>query len=61
MLVIIPEAELIYIGKVIKNMKYERISEENIKYDNLIFNKTGNKHQFIKSVEFGNKSHIEGN
>ena len=60
-LVIIPEDNLIYIGKVITDMKYERIEEDKIKYNNLIFNKPGDGHQFVKSVEFGNKNDIEGN
>lgn len=59
-LVIIPDDELIYIGKVIENMKYERISEDKIKYNNVIFNKTGAGHQFITNIEFGNESQVEG-
>lgn len=31
-----------------------------IKYNNLIFNKTGDGHQFITNIEFGNKDEIEG-
>lgn len=59
-LVIIPDDELIYIGTVIENMKYERISENKIKYNNMIFNKTGDGHQFIKNIEFGDKNQVEG-
>lgn len=35
-LVIIPDDELLYIGSVIQNMKYERISENEIEYNNVI-------------------------
>lgn len=59
-LVIIPEDELIYIGKVIENMSYERIEKDKIKYNNILFNKTGKGHQFIRKIEFGNKEKIEG-
>lgn len=59
-LVIIPDDELIYIGTVIENMKYERISESKIKYNNMIFNKTGDGRQFIKNIEFGDKNQVEG-
>jgi hypothetical protein len=59
-LVVIPEDELIYIGEVIENMSYEKIVEDKIKYNNILFNKTGEGHQFIRKVEFGNKEEIEG-
>ncbi len=59
-LVIIPEDNLIYIGKVIENMKYEKISEDKIKYNNIIFNKTGEGHQFIVKIEFGDVEVVEG-
>lgn len=59
-LVIIPDDELIYIGKVIENMNYERLSEDMIKYNNTIFNKTGEGHQFITKIEFGNEDQVEG-
>ena len=59
-LVIIPDDELIYIGKVIENMEYERITETKIKYNNKIFNKTGEGHQFITNIEFGSEEKIEG-
>ena len=59
-LVIIPDDELIYIGRVIENMIYERISEDNIKYNDITFNKTGEGHQFIKKIEFGNEDEVEG-
>ena len=60
MLVIIPDDELVYIGKVIENMQYERISEEVIKYENIEFTKTGDGHQFVKNIEFGNENEVEG-
>lgn len=59
-LVIIPEDNLIYIGKVIENMKYEKISNDKIKYNNIIFNKTGEGHQFIVNIEFGDEEVVEG-
>lgn len=59
-LVIIPDDELIYLGKIIKDMKYERVSEDKISYNNVIFNKTGDGHQFIKQIEFGNIDEVEG-
>lgn len=59
-LVIIPDDDLVYIGEVIENMKYERISEDIIKYNNLVFNKTGEGHQFITKIEFGGKDEVEG-
>lgn len=59
-LVVIPDDELIYIGRVIKNMEYERISEDKIRYNNEIFNKTGDGHQFIINIEFGNVEEVEG-
>lgn len=60
MLVIIPDDELVYIGKGIENMQYERISEEVIKYENIEFTKTGDGHQFVKNIEFGNENEVEG-
>lgn len=59
-LVIIPNDELIYIGKVIKDMKYERISQDRIKYNDTLFNKTGEGHQFIIKIEFGDENQVEG-
>jgi hypothetical protein len=59
-LVIIPDDELIYIGKAIENMNYERLSKDRIKYNNTIFNKTGEGHQFITKIEFGNENLVEG-
>lgn len=59
-LVIIPDDNLIYIGKVIGKMRYEKISDDKIKYNNILFNKTGEGHQFIKKIEFGNEDEVEG-
>ena len=59
-LVVIPDDELMYIGEVFENLDYERISNEQIKYKNIIFNKTGDGHQIITNVEFGNIQEIEG-
>lgn len=59
-LVIIPDDNLIYIGSVIENMDYKKISEDKIKYDDVIFNKTGEGHQFITNIEFGNEDEVEG-
>lgn len=59
-LVIIPADNLTYIGEVIPNMKYEKISNDKIRYNNIIFNKTGEGNQFIKKIEFGNKNEVEG-
>ena len=59
-LVIIPDYKLISIGKVIESMKYERISEEKIKYNNVTYSKTGEGHQFITNIEFGDENEVEG-
>ena len=59
-LVIIPDDELIYIGEIIENMKYERLSKDKIKYNDTLFSKTGEGHQFITKIEFGNEDEIEG-
>lgn len=59
-LVIIPDDELIYIGKIIDNMKFERISEKEIIFENKIFYKVGNGNQFILRIEFGNEDQVEG-
>lgn len=59
-LVIIPDDELIYIGRIIENMRYERMYEDTIKYNDKLFTKTGEGHQFITKIEFGNKDEVEG-
>ena len=55
-LVIIPDDELIYIGRIIENMRYE----DRIKYNDTLFSKTGDGHQFITKIEFGNEDEVEG-
>ena len=60
-LVIIPDDELMYVGCVIENMNYKRLSEDSISYNNKIFNKTGEGHQIITKVEFGDNEEVEGN
>ena len=59
-LVIIPDDELIYIGRVIENMRYVKISEDTIKYNDKLFRKAGEGHQFITKIEFGNEDEVEG-
>jgi hypothetical protein len=59
-LVIIPDDELIYVGKVINNMNYKRLNENSISYNDRAFNKTGDGHQFITKIEFGNEDEVEG-
>lgn len=59
-LVIIPEDNYIYIGKVIDNMQYEKISDDQIKYEGNIFNKAGDGHQYIINIEFGTEDEVEG-
>ena len=61
MLVIIPDDNYMYIGQIIKDMKFERISYKEIKYKDMIFNKVGEGNQYIKKIEFGNLDEIEGN
>jgi hypothetical protein len=57
-LVIIPDDNLLYIGKEIEGMKYERPEENALKYNGKTFNKTGDGNQFIKNIEFG--TDVEG-
>lgn len=59
-LVVIPDDELIYIGEAFEDLKYERVSENQIKYNNIIFTKTGDGHQFITNIEFGLEDEVEG-
>lgn len=58
-IVIIPDDELIYIGRVMENMRYERMSKDRIKYNDILFSKTGEGHQFITKIEFGNEDEVE--
>lgn len=59
-LVVIPDDELIYIGEAFEDLKYERVLENQIKYNNIIFTKTGDGHQFITNIEFGLEDEVEG-
>ena len=59
-LVIIPDDNLISIGEVIENMNYQRISDEIIKYNDVIFNKTASGHQYITKIEIGLEDEVEG-
>lgn len=59
-LVIIPDDNLISIGEVIENMNYQRISDEIIKYNDVIFSKTASGHQYITKIEFGLEDEVEG-
>ena len=43
-LVIIPDDDLIYIGSVVEDMDYERISNDCIKYNDRLFSRTGDGH-----------------
>ena len=59
-LVIIPEDDFMYIGEIIEDMKYQRIDAETINYQNEQYSKTGEGHQIIMNVEFGNENEVEG-
>ena len=51
-LVIIPDDELIYIGTIVENMNYKRLSNDKIEYNNKIYNN--------KKIEFGSTEEVEG-
>lgn len=59
-LVIIPDDNLIYIGEAFENLNYERLTENQIKYKDMIFTKTGDGHQIITNIEFGLENDVEG-
>lgn len=59
-LVIIPDDNLVYIGCVIENMNYVKTSEIELEYNDKKYNKTGEGHQYIKNIEFGNINEVEG-
>lgn len=59
-LVIIPDDSLIYIGEAFENLNYERLNENQIKYNDMIFTKTGDGHQIITNIEFGLEDEVEG-
>lgn len=52
-LVIIPDDDLIYIGKEIENLKFRRQEESVLFYNENLFVKVGDGNQFIKNIEFG--------
>lgn len=60
-LVIIPDDNLIYIGQVVNDLNYERVSFDVLHYNEFVFDKTGEGHQYIVNIEFGNEEEIEGN
>lgn len=57
-LVIIPDDNLLYIGKEIEDMKYERPAIDRLIYDEKIYHKTGEGNQYIKNIKFG--TDVEG-
>lgn len=59
-LVIIPSDELIYLGGVIPDLDYRRISDDEIEYDNQIFHYTGAGHQIVTEIVFGDPKDTEG-
>lgn len=59
-LVVIPEDNYMYIGEVIKNMKYQQKDKETIIYENKEYKKTGDGHQIIVNIEFGSQDEVEG-
>ena len=59
-LVIIPDDDFIYLGEVIENMNFSRVSDEEIIYENVRYKKTGEGNQFITKIEFGDKDQVEG-
>ena len=52
-LVIIPDDDLIYIGKEIENLKFRRPEESVLFYNENLFVKVGDGNQFINNIEFG--------
>ena len=59
-LVIIPDDNLVYIGYVVENMNYIKTSETELEYNGKTYHKTGEGHQYIKNIEFGNINEVEG-
>ncbi len=58
-LVIIPD-ELVYLGKVVEDMKYKELENGNIIYDGKEYVSAGTDYQLVKKIEFGNKDNTEG-
>lgn len=59
-LVIIPDDNLMYVGEVIENLKYNRVSDSELEYMGRVYSKTGDGHQYITKIEFGSESEVEG-
>ena len=59
-LVLSPADGIIYLGKVVEALPYQRVSEEEIVYRGEVLYKTGEGHQFITKIEFGKKEEVEG-
>ena len=59
-MIIIPDDDLLYIGKVVNDLDWKRISENEIQYNGEIYHKTGGGHQIISKIEFGNEEEVEG-
>lgn len=59
-LVVIPDDNLIYIGEVINNLQYKRLSPTSLQYENKIYNKTGDGNQYVLNIEFGELNEVEG-
>lgn len=59
-LVIIPEDNYMYVGEIIKDMKYKYQNSETIIYEGKEYTKTGEGHQIIVNIEFGHEAEVEG-
>lgn len=59
-LVLSPADAILYLGKVVEVLPYQRVSEEEIVYRGEVLYKTGEGHQFITKIEFGKKEEVEG-
>ncbi len=59
-LVVIPDDNMIYIGEVIPQLNYKKISDNEISYNDRVFNKVGDGHQFITKIEFKGNTEVEG-
>ena len=59
-LLIIPADNLTYLDKEIDSKKYKELSENEILYNNTVFKKIGEGHQFVTNIEFGDINQIEG-
>lgn len=59
-LVMIPSDNFMYLGKIVDNMNYSRLNDDEIEYNGIIYNKTGAGHQYIKNIDFGDIDKVEG-